>query len=281
MTSLISFTMRCRIRSNFAKKRVLFYLRFLSSNIWKRSLKKHKKTHHLYSSDALPSSAAVLKQASPANNKYSNLSCGKFICKPGTGTVSRMTVRLVTITFPDYPRFRVTPYCSMDAECRMNSKQVFVVRVPKGQKDEFEKSFLAQLTRVTFTIFYRKKDVSESYIGWGAQDIQNTSSYKSVISGGSNFVSANQVQTVLNEAINSKSVVIFRKFLDVDGSNSVFVKSRDQAAATDAQLMTGTGLTAQQFAPITVMWDVTEQISNSTSFSDANDHIRAYFNKVN
>ena len=56
--------------------------------------------------------------------------------------------------------------------------------------------------------------------------------------------------------------------------------NKKAAEEIDADLRKGTGFTAEQFKPLTFIWDMTESIKEESDFSTANQKIRNFLKQI-
>lgn len=140
-----------------------------------------------------------------------------------------------------------------------------------------------------FTVYFNVMNLSKVQITWSVSDVRQTKTYKQLYSRGAHYVTATQVNEIIREAaelnnvyhyqdpdieekIWQKSINIFQQ-LGGDMPN-ITVRNREQATEIEAKLREGTGLSPSEFKPITLMWDVSEQLKNVTDYQTANQLIR-------
>lgn len=135
------------------------------------------------------------------------------------------------------------------------------------------------------SILYNVLNLKKQLIKFTGLDIQNTSSYNKLNQQGAEVVNAAQVQDMLIEVSRSKN---WAQFEDPgmhnklsDKSFDIFVKminsmeeqkAIDTAAASamDERIRKGTGLSSDEFKPITLMREVVSKIQDVTDYKQAN-----------
>ena len=164
--------------------------------------------------------------------------------------------------------------------------------VPTARKVLFERLInssngLGIEARIIYNVINLSRDVFE----WTVQDVQSTNAYKDLNSSGKEFVNAQQIQTIMREVFSKARIYrvtdpgMNRKLTDkeidivtgyLNKATQKQIEGRDEAARLDAQLIKGTGLSAQEFKPITLMWDMVEGLKTITDVKQANDNVKSF-----
>lgn len=137
----------------------------------------------------------------------------------------------------------------------------------------------------TVNLVYNALNLKKQLVKFTGIDIQNTDSYRKLEQQGAAVVNAKQVQDMLMDVSRSKN---WEQFEDPgmvnklnDKSFDIFVKminsteeqkNIDAASATkmDEKIRNGTGLSADEFKPITLMRDVVSKIQDISDYNLAN-----------
>lgn len=163
---------------------------------------------------------------------------------------------------------------------------VIEVRVPISNRAAFEQ-------RVTSTnglpcsvsVVYNAINLKKQLIKYSGIDIQNTDTFHKLNQEGAAVVNSSQVQDMLMDISRSKN---WEQFEDPNMRNKLsdkafdmFIKminttdeqkSIDSASASnmDEKIRKGTGLSAEEFKPITLMRQVVSKIQDTSNFEEAN-----------
>jgi len=220
---------------------------------------------------------------------------GKFTATGGN--ISRLTHQQVTFSLPDFPGVKIEPIGTVFEDRSLNDTAVLNMYVPNNEQSHFE-GMVQRGGRLNLDvkIYYVSKDVKRMEMVWSAEDIKNTDAYKEIDSGGAHFVNARQLEQMVRQTVQRKNITIlrdpgvpeqlvstvkdmFQQFLDIQGETALFIKNREEANKIEAEILVGTGLTAEQFKPITMMWEVTNELQDVTDHKTANKKIQEYMNK--
>ena len=170
------------------------------------------------------------------------------------------------------------------------------MNVPTAELRDFEDAYESGTLTIELEIHYRSKAVRQASFSWSADDIRTTHSYKTLTSTGAEFVDANQLEQMVREVVSAKNAVImqdpgvprqladqasqaFANMLKVEADAKVSIVELEQVRKLEEKLLAGTGLTAEQFKPITVMWEVSDRLTKVEDSKTANDTLRKYFDE--
>jgi len=209
------------------------------------------------------------------------------------GNISRLTHQQVNFKLPDFPAIKIDPIGTVFEDRSLNNTLKLNMYVPINDKVRFEEMVKAGSVNVDVNIYYIGKNVKIASMSWSAADIKETAAYKKIDSSGAQFVNAQQLDDMVRETVQRKDITIFQdpgipeqltakvqnmfdKFLDIQGETAMFIKNQDEARQIEKEILAGTGLTAEEFKPITMMWEITEQLKDETDYKKANQKMQEY-----
>jgi len=246
----------------------------------------------IYSFDMLNFHKDMENQAKQYVTEQMHSSTGGKFTATG-GNISRLTHQQVTFSLPDFPNIKIASKGTMAANSSLNDIEKLNMYVPDSDKSLFETMVKDDALSLNTTIYYVSKDVHRMEMSWSAEDIKNTYAYKELDTKGAHFVTARQLDDMVRETVRNKNIIIFQdpgvperlaskvenlfeKFLNIQGENALFIKNQDEARKLEAEILAGTGLTAEQFKPIVTMWEITEQLKDETDYKKANQKMQEY-----
>lgn len=241
--------------------------------------------------------AMELQAMQALTDKYAGQSKGKFVAKQSN--VSRMSHQKVEFDLDKHNKdlvAEVAAFGSMDADTAFPETYPFTVTVPAAKADAFEKRFATGTLQFEARVHYRSKDVKRASFSWTETGLRMTTAFKQIEIGGGAFVDASQVEGVMREVVSSEDASFiqdpgvpdqlvaqaqkaFDRMLQKQADAKVTLTERKQAEEIERKLLAGTGLTAEQFKPITVMWEVLEDLNEVMDHKKANEKLDAYYNK--
>ena len=71
----------------------------------------------------------------------------------------------------------------------------------------------------------------------------------------------------------------WRDLMQQQGNRRTFIDDMAKAKELENLLLAGTGLTAEQFTPITQMWEMTRSIQTITDYKEANEEFKKYYHE--
>jgi len=146
-----------------------------------------------------------------------------------------------------------------------------------------------------FTTYFNVMNLRIKQIVWRADHIRKSEAYQELTGRGAKYYDANQVRSLLEQVAREVGAFDYQDpgiedQLD-DKVREVFdrlsqrtqefaLNSYAEAEAFEAKLLEGTGLTLDEFKPITLMWEVAHEIEEMTDHKEANKAIKkAYKNQ--
>ncbi|KYR00684.1 hypothetical protein DLAC_02723 [Tieghemostelium lacteum] len=209
------------------------------------------------------------------------------------GTVSRMTHNQVYFIFQGLDGAYINPIGKSTENLTLNDEQIVTVFVPRSLKTKFENKFKNRAIQGTMGIQYTSKSINIAKFQLSTDEIEKSTAYKNLKTDGSQFVSASQVQDIMDSAAQEYHVTEYRdpgvpsslaesakssfdSLLEVCSIQSQILNSRENIKEINDALRKGTGLSAEQFQPITTMWDISDELTNTTNSSQANKAIKDY-----
>jgi formylglycine-generating enzyme required for sulfatase activity len=180
----------------------------------------------------------------------------------------------------------------------LDAIEEFTIDVPLEVDSSFKHLLDNSGIHFDFTVYFNVMNLSKVQITWSVSDVRQTKTYKQLDSGSAHYVTATQVNEIIREAAELNNVYhyqdpdieekIWQKSMNIfqqlgGDMQNITVRNRQQATEIEAKLREGTGLSPSEFKPITLMWDVSEQLQNVTDYQTANKLIRDTYNsnKVN
>lgn len=241
--------------------------------------------------------AMELQAMQALTRKYADAAGGKFVAQPTN--VSRMSHQKVEFDLDKHNKdlaAEVAAIGSMDSDTALPETYPLSVTVPAAKAEAFEKRFTTGTLQFEMRVHYRSKDVKRASFSWTETDLRKTTAFKQVESGGGAFVDASQVEQVMREIVSAQDAtfiqdpgvpsqlvdqaqIAFNRMLQTQVDAKVVLTGRKQAEEIERKLLAGTGLTAEQFKPITVMWEVLEDLNEVMDHKKANEKLDAYYNK--
>ncbi|KYR00897.1 hypothetical protein DLAC_02959 [Tieghemostelium lacteum] len=211
------------------------------------------------------------------------------------GTVSRMTHNQVYFIFQGLDGAYINPIGKSTENLTLNDEQIITVFVPRSLKTKFEGKFKNRAIQGTMGIQYTSKSINIAKFQLTTEEIEKSSAYQNLTTDGAQFVSANQVKEIMDSTAQEYHIMEYRdpgvpnsvaesakasfdSLLEVCSIKSDILNSRDSIKEINSALRKGTGLSAEQFQPITTMWDISDQLTTTTNASQANKAIKDYVN---
>lgn len=216
---------------------------------------------------------------------------------PGQGIkreqIALLAVSVVQHELHGFPAVR--PYVIGDFGSRVNLPAAEVVSfdVPSADMGVVEKLAASQGgLRIDTRLTYNAVDVAIKLLRWTAEHIQNSNTFKSMATGGGNFVSAEQVQTVVMEAavlagvfqyedpdvpgeVDARAMEFFYALLA--DAKKITIDSLQKAAEADELLRRGTGLKAEDYQPVQLSFKYSQEVLTETDYKKANDRAEAFY----
>jgi len=170
----------------------------------------------------------------------------------------------------------------------LDAVKKFTVDVPLADDEDFQTRLDAGM-EFKFTVYFNVMNISQLTIAWSTTDIEKTSGYKKIKSGGANYVTAEQVQNITKQVANTSKVysyqdpemdekIVAKAFAMFDTmrgeTQELSVKNSQQATELESKLLEGTGLSPSEFKPLTLMWDVYEKLETVDDHKQANEIIQ-------
>jgi len=165
----------------------------------------------------------------------------------------------------------------------------FTIYVPKERDSTFETLLKDRGIRFDFTVYFNVMNLSRLQMSWSAEHVSDSKTYKALTSGGDYYVTAGQVNQIIREAAANKGAFVYldpdiddkiwEKSLEIfqkmtGDLQSLTVRNQAQAEQLEEKLRQGMGLSAKDFQPITLMWNVAEEIQTIEDYEEANEVIR-------
>lgn len=145
-----------------------------------------------------------------------------------------------------------------------------------------------------FTTYFNVMNLRIKQIVWRADHIRKSKAYQELTGRGAKYYDANQVRSLLEQVAREVGAFDYQdpgiedqlddKVREVfetlsQRTQELALNSYAEAAAFEAKLLEGTGLSLNEFKPITLMWKVAHEIEQMTDHKEANKAIKkAYKN---
>ncbi len=173
---------------------------------------------------------------------------------------------------------------SPNSTVMLDAVEEFTVSVPMDVDKDFQ-TRLDNGLKFNFIVYFNVMNLSRLQLSWSVADIRSTSTYKQINSGGTHYVTADQVQKMTQQVAEQRKVYYYQDpeisdkiqakamslFDQIRGDmQQLTAQNRQQAAELEAKLITGTGLSPNDFKPLTLMWDVYERLETTSDHQTAN-----------
>jgi rubrerythrin len=189
------------------------------------------------------------------------------------------------------------PDAPLNTILTLKAKERFDLEVPLELDDLFQQVLGEQGTGIEFdfTTYFNVMNLRIKQIVWRADHIRKSEAYQELTGRGAKYYDANQVRSLLEQVAREVGAFDYQDpgiedQLD-DKVREVFdrlsqrtqefaLNSYAEAEAFEAKLLEGTGLSLNEFKPITLMWKVSHDIENMTDHKKANKALqKAYKNQ--
>jgi len=169
--------------------------------------------------------------------------------------------------------------------------ETFDLEVPLEEDDLFQQVLGEDGTGIEFefTTYFNVMNLRIKQIVWRADHIRNSKAYQELTGQGAKYYDANQVRGLLDqvarevatfdyqdsgiaEQLDNKVMQIFETL--TQRTQDIALGSYEEAEEIEAKLLEGTGLSLGEFKPITLMWEVTEELKTRDKHKKANEAIR-------
>jgi len=170
----------------------------------------------------------------------------------------------------------------------LDAVEEFTVDVPLDMDKDFQTRLNSGM-KFKFIVYFNVMNISRLNMSWSVNDIRKTNTYKQIKSGGAHYVTAEQVHNMTRQVAEKRNVYYYQDpaiddkiaekalslFDQMRGDmQELTVQNRQQAAELEAKLLEGTGLSAAEFKPLTLMWDVYEKLETVDDYTTANKVIQ-------
>jgi hypothetical protein len=189
----------------------------------------------------------------------------------------------------------VAPYSKGSAGKRLAlpASEIIFFDVDKSMEETFER-LVNSTGGLTFetTIVYNAIKLQLELLSWSAEDVKSTEAYKNIDSGGAAYVTAEQMQTVIQEI--GRKINVF-KYKDPNASNQIddvakdtfnkmlasapelLLNNQQQAEAIDKELRKASGLTAENYQPVTLNYKYHQEVFAEDDVSAAQEKAKSFY----
>jgi len=186
------------------------------------------------------------------------------------------------------------PNASSNTTSALNLEETFRLEVPLEVDDSFQQVLGEDGTGMTFnfTTYFDVMKLRIKQIVWRADQIRKSKAYRELTGRGAEYYDANQVRDLLDQVAREVSTFDYQDpgiedQLDnqvreafeklAQDEQKIALNSYTEAADFEAKLLEGTGLSLNEFKPITLMWEVTQEIEGITDYKEANKAINKVY----
>ncbi|MDM8564860.1 hypothetical protein QUF74_04330 [Candidatus Halobeggiatoa sp. HSG11] len=178
---------------------------------------------------------------------------------------------------------------------KLNKKHPFSLFVPIVVNDTF-KSILDSPDGVQFTfkVYFNAMNLQQKILKWKLEDVKEVYRDMGLEGSGAEYFDAQQIQDFFTQVakrasvfdyedpgiadkIDSKGREIFDRLTQLE--QDITISSLQEAQKLENKLLEGIGLSMDDFKPITLVWEVSEQLENATDYKTANKVIKEAYNR--
>jgi hypothetical protein len=176
----------------------------------------------------------------------------------------------------------------------LKALEEFDLEVPLKLDDLFQQVLGKDGTGIEFdfTTYFNVMNLRIKQIVWRAAHIRKSEAYRELTGRGAKYYDANQIRGLLDQVVREIGAFDyqdpgieeqlddkFRQVFDTltQRTQDIALNAYTEAAAFEAKLLEGTGLSLNEFKPITLMWEVTQEIEGMTDHKEANKTIKNFY----
>jgi hypothetical protein len=191
-------------------------------------------------------------------------------------------------------RIRNNQDASSNTSSALNRLETFSLEVPLEVDDSFQQVLGEDGTGMTFDFitYFNVMNLRIKQIVWHADQIRKSQAYQELMGQGAKYYEANQIRDLLDQVAREIGVFDYQDpgiedQLDnqvreafeklAQDTQEIALNSYTEAADFEAKLLEGTGLSLNEFKPITLMWEVTQEIEGITDYKEANKAINKVY----
>jgi hypothetical protein len=210
--------------------------------------------------------------------------------------ISRLNHSITSFDIQSLPGVSINPIGDDNQRVQLQPVQPITFYIEKSEIKPF-KELLAkgQLNLVT-KVNYMGKDVQLISMGIGQTDKTLTEKILKDVTGGSAFVTADEVLNVAKGVLGEKGIYIYRdpytdkKIMEKlwrifeqeqEKHESFVIRSREDARKLDKALIDGLGIEPGGFLPIINYWDVFEMTHDIAAIKEREEAVRKSYKKFN
>ena len=183
---------------------------------------------------------------------------------------------------------------TMVTKFSLHRNHPFFIFVPFDVDATFRQILASDGIQFTFKVYFNVMNLQRKQLSWNIEDVKKVYKDMGLQGSGAKYFDAAQIQDFFQEIAKRASVFDYedpgvadkidgksRQIFDdlTKAQQTVTLNSLQEAQRLEAKLLEGIGLSMSDFKPITLIWEVSEQLENTTDYQTANKVIKDSYNR--